>query len=99
MDGRVARSPEAAIATRSPPPICRTTRTSCARATGSLSGYEATLALMRLSDPPTAIFCANDLMAVGCFEALKELGRRVPEDVAVMGYDDREIAQFTCIRR
>ncbi|HEV3043249.1 MAG TPA: LacI family DNA-binding transcriptional regulator [Roseiarcus sp.] len=59
------------------------------------AGYGQTLALMRLSDPPTAIFCANDLMAVGSIEALKELGRRVPEDVAVMGYDDREIAQFT----
>jgi LacI family transcriptional regulator len=59
------------------------------------AGYEQTIALMRLSDPPTAIFCANDLMAIGCIEALKELGRRVPEDVSVIGYDDREIAQFT----
>jgi LacI family transcriptional regulator len=42
---------------------------------------------------PTAIFCANDLMAVGCYEALHELGLRIPDDVAVMGYDDREIAQ------
>ena len=58
-----------------------------------LSGYEATLALMALPSPPTAIFCANDLMAVGCYEALRELGLRIPEDVAVMGYDDREIAQ------
>jgi LacI family transcriptional regulator, galactose operon repressor len=59
------------------------------------AGYEQTIALMRVIDPPTAIFCANDLMAVGCIEALKEMGRRVPEDVAVIGYDDREIAQFT----
>jgi LacI family transcriptional regulator len=59
------------------------------------AGYEQTYALMRLADPPTAIFCANDLMAVGCIDALKEIGRRVPEDVAVIGYDDREIAQFT----
>ena len=58
-----------------------------------LSGYEATLALMALSSPPTAIFCANDLMAVGCYEALRELGLKIPDDVAVMGYDDREIAQ------
>ena len=34
-------------------------------------------------------------MALGCYEALKELGVRIPQDVAVIGYDDREIAQFT----
>jgi LacI family transcriptional regulator len=59
------------------------------------AGYEQTIALMRLAIPPSAIFCANDLMAVGAIEALRELGRRVPEDVAVIGYDDRELAQFT----
>jgi LacI family transcriptional regulator len=58
------------------------------------AGFEQTLALMRLADPPTAIFCANDLMAMGCYDALRELGKRIPDDVAVMGYDDREIAQF-----
>ncbi len=58
------------------------------------AGYEQTHALMKLKNPPTAIFCANDLMALGCFEALKELGLRIPTDVAVIGYDDREIAQF-----
>lgn len=59
----------------------------------TISGYEATLALMALPSPPTAIFCANDLMAVGCYDALREIGKRIPDDVAVMGYDDREIAQ------
>ena len=59
------------------------------------AGYEQTLMLMRLVDPPTAIFCGNDLMALGCYEALRELNLRIPEDVSVMGYDDREIAQFT----
>ncbi len=58
-----------------------------------VSGYEATRALMALAAPPTAIFCANDLMAVGCYEALRELNLKIPDDVAVMGYDDREIAQ------
>jgi LacI family transcriptional regulator len=58
-----------------------------------LSGYEATRELMNLPSAPTAIFCANDLMAVGCYDALHELGMRIPDDVAVMGYDDREIAQ------
>jgi LacI family transcriptional regulator len=58
-----------------------------------LSGYEAARALMSLERRPTAIFCANDLMAVGAYDALHELGLRIPDDVAVMGYDDREIAR------
>ena len=48
---------------------------------------------MALASPPTAIFCANDMMAVGCYEALRERGLKIPDDVAVIGYDDREIAQ------
>jgi len=58
------------------------------------TGYQQTQALMDLDDPPTAIFVANDMMAVGCYDALKERGLRIPEDVSVVGYDDREIAQF-----
>ena len=56
-------------------------------------GRSATLSLMSGAIRPDAIFCANDLMAVGCYEALKELGERVGETIAVMGYDDQEIAQ------
>jgi LacI family transcriptional regulator len=58
------------------------------------SGYSETRALMELDDPPDAIFCANDLMALGCIEALKELGKSVPGDVSVIGFDNRDIAQF-----
>ena len=56
-------------------------------------GREATLKLMAGKTRPDAIFCANDLMAVGCYEALKELGEKIGETIAVMGYDDQEIAQ------
>ena len=56
-------------------------------------GREATLRLMEGSIRPDAVFCANDLMAVGCYEALKELGETVGQSIAVMGYDDQEIAQ------
>jgi LacI family transcriptional regulator len=57
------------------------------------SGFEMTMELMALDNPPDAIFCANDMMAMGCLEALKQLGKRIPEDVAVIGFDDREIAR------
>lgn len=56
-------------------------------------GRKAALRLMAGSVRPDAIFCANDLMAVGCYEALKELGETVGRSIAVMGYDDQEIAQ------
>ena len=59
------------------------------------SGYEKTHLLMKLAEPPDGIFCANDLMALGCIEALKELGKSIPADVAVVGFDNRDIAQFT----
>ena len=57
------------------------------------SGHRETVALLDLPNPPTAIFCANDLMALGCYEALKERGYRIPSEMSVMGYDDQEIAQ------
>ncbi|KRA47723.1 LacI family DNA-binding transcriptional regulator [Devosia sp. Root635] len=58
------------------------------------SGYHMTHELMRLDNPPDGIFCANDMMAVGCYDALRELGHKVPDDVAVIGFDDRDIAQY-----
>ncbi|WP_116134025.1 LacI family DNA-binding transcriptional regulator [Tropicimonas sp. IMCC34043] len=57
------------------------------------AGYRGTRALMALDLPPTAIFCQNDRMAIGCYEALKEMGRRIPEDISVVGYDDTEVAR------
>jgi LacI family transcriptional regulator len=59
------------------------------------TGFEATLSIMKEARPPTAIFCANDLMAIGALEALKSLNLRVPLDVSLMGYDDQEISRHT----
>jgi len=42
-----------------------------------------------------AVFCASDLMAVGALHALRQSGRRVPDDVAVIGFDDLPLASFT----
>ena len=57
------------------------------------AGYRGTRALLALDRPPTAIFCQNDRMAIGCYEALKETGRRIPGDISVVGYDDTEVAR------
>ena len=56
-------------------------------------GRTATLRLLDGPVRPDVIFCANDLMAVGCYEALKERGETVGGTICVMGYDDQEIAQ------
>jgi DNA-binding LacI/PurR family transcriptional regulator len=58
------------------------------------SGYQATQELLALDQPPTAIFAANDLMALGAIYAIQDAGLRVPDDVALMGYDDRDFAEW-----
>jgi LacI family transcriptional regulator len=54
------------------------------------SGYELTRTIISRRERPTAILCGNDLMALGAYFAVKEMGMRVPDDVSVMGYDDQE---------
>ena len=58
------------------------------------SGYEAALELLRQRGRPTAIFVANDHMALGVMGALQEAGRRVPEDIALAGFDDITMARY-----
>ena len=59
--------------------------------------YEATKKLIALEAPPTAYFAQDDYMAMGIREAIFEEGLRIPEDVALMGFDDTEIASFAGI--
>ena len=49
-------------------------------------------ALLRLDTPPTAVFAASDMMAVGALKALRDAGVRCPEDVAIVGFDDNALA-------
>ncbi|MEV4320023.1 substrate-binding domain-containing protein [Actinocrispum sp. NPDC049592] len=55
-------------------------------------GYEAARELFDSSGQVTAAFCANDLLALGVLRAAVSTGRRVPDDLAIMGYDDIEFA-------
>lgn len=57
-------------------------------------GREALPALSRLSKPPTALMCSNDMTAIGVMRAAFELGIRVPEDLSVIGFDDIRMAEF-----
>lgn len=49
---------------------------------------------LRRDDAPTAIVCSNDVLAVGALQAAKEVGRRVPGDLAIIGFDDFDFAAF-----
>lgn len=59
------------------------------------SGMEITHLILKMNPRPTAIFALNDLMALGALRAAAEAGCSVPKDLAVVGYDDLEIAHFT----
>jgi DNA-binding LacI/PurR family transcriptional regulator len=52
------------------------------------SGYYGFLRLMSQQNKPEAIFAANDMMAVGIYEAARNSGIKIPEDIAVVGFDD-----------
>ncbi len=60
-----------------------------------VDGLQAMQQLLALDCPPDAVFCFNDLLALGAIRALHEAGYRVPDDVAVVGFDDIEESRFT----
>jgi LacI family transcriptional regulator len=58
------------------------------------SGESSMRSLLALPEPPTAVFAAADLMAVGAIKTAREAGLRVPGDLAVVGFDDIQLASL-----
>jgi LacI family transcriptional regulator, xylobiose transport system transcriptional regulator len=57
-------------------------------------GYHNGLAVLRLPTPPTAVFAGSDIQAMGVYEAARELGLRIPDDLSVVGFDDLPVARW-----
>jgi LacI family transcriptional regulator len=57
----------------------------------SKGGYQGALELLELPEPPTAIFCFSDFVAMGAYDALRLRGISIPQDMAVMGFDNHEL--------
>lgn len=60
----------------------------------ALKGYRQTQQLLRLADPPTAIYAVSDKSAMGAYQAISEAGLKIPDDISVVGTDDVEQAQM-----
>jgi LacI family transcriptional regulator len=58
------------------------------------SGEAAMRSLLALDEPPTAVFAASDMMAVGAIKAIEDSGLRCPGDIAVVGFDDIQLAEL-----
>ncbi len=58
-------------------------------------GFEASKRLLSSVEPPDAIFCANDIMALGAMDAAKELGFSIPEDISFVGFDDIPLSAWS----
>jgi len=57
-------------------------------------GYQVMKRFLKLAEPPTAIFAANDLLALGAMQAIQKKNFHVPEDFSVVGFNDIELASF-----
>lgn len=57
-------------------------------------GKEAMTNLLMLSNPPSAIFCGNDILAIGAIAGAKEKKLKIPQDISVVGFDDMEVSAY-----
>ena len=57
-------------------------------------GYECMNKILSQDNLPTAVFCCNDVMALGAISAIGEKGLRVPEDISIIGYDNIHASRF-----
>ena len=57
-------------------------------------GYKSGVELLELKDRPTAIFCANDALAIGCYKAVQEAGYTIPNDISIIGFNDISMAKY-----
>ena len=78
QDHQIAYDPELLIHTRYNP----------------VSGREGLKRFFSNGKPPTAVFCSNDLLAVGAIEGARQLGLGIPQDISIIGFDDMQIASF-----
>ena len=62
--------------------------------TSYADGLSATVDLLQLSGPPTALFCATDTLAIGALRGTATAGKRIPGDISIVGYGDIELAAF-----
>lgn len=56
--------------------------------------YNATLQLLKLPSPPTALLAINDLLAIGALRAIRDLKLKIPQDISLVGYDDIPLAKY-----
>lgn len=62
------------------------------------TAYSAAMTLLAGANPPDALFCCNDIMALAAIDAAKERGMKIPGDLAIVGFDDIPMASWTSYR-
>lgn len=58
------------------------------------SGYKMMKEILKLEGPPTAVFCANDSIAMGAYKAVREKSLKICDDISIIGFNDLKISQY-----